>query len=188
MRRPTLPHSRFVFQFALIALLLGSLSATPQSAAGRVSIDSEDKRGNLLEIKDKRRVALLVMRSSVIDASGSDAPVIAEALAAKPKEALRHRFAYGTVARKLNSYMRKYRSMSAVYDISQADIIIYFKLVEYRRLLSGVYAYGEMFVIVNPMPDEHQPARVIWKTHKVVYAEDAIKDVVKELKRVRGER
>lgn len=193
MRRLTLHHSPGASKIALLAMYLGFLGSfgwLELSVAARspLNIGIEDAPGTLVEIKDRHRVALLISRSSVLDASGSDDPIVAEALAAKPRESLKHRLAYGVISRKLNGYMRKYRSMRPVYEIAQADIIIYFKLVEYRRLLNGVYPYGELFVIVNPRPEELRPARVIWKTKKVTFAEDAVKDFVKELKRVRQER
>ena len=78
--------------------------------------------------------------------------------------------------------------MRPVYEIAQADFIIYFKLVEYRQLLNGFYPYGELFVIVNPRPEERRTARVIWRTKKVRFADDAVRDFLKELKRVRDER
>ena len=155
-------------------------------AKSRGNIDEAPQ--TLGEIRGSQRFALLVKRSSVINAADSDDPIIAEALAAEPREASRHRHAYGSIAHKLNQYIRKYRSLQPVYDIGQADFIIYFKLVEYRRLLNGFYPYGELFVIVNARPAEGRPARVIWKTNKVSYADDAVKDFLKELKRVRGER
>jgi hypothetical protein len=124
----------------------------------------------------------------VVDASGSEDPVIREALAANPKEARRYRIAYGLISRKLNQYMRKHRSMSAVYEIEEADFIIYFRLLEYRRLLNGYYPYGELFVITKQRSAEMQAARVIWKTRKVMNAEDAVKELVKGMKQVRDER
>ncbi len=144
--------------------------------------------GSLREIKEKQSVALVIIRSSVLDATGDDAPIIQEALAAEPRLASRHRFAYSLVARKLNQYIRKYRSLRPADQTSQADFIIYFKLVEYRRMLNGTYPYGEMFVIVNPKPETTGSARIIWRTDKVMFAEDAIKALLRDLKQVRGER
>ncbi len=184
-------HSTCAFKVALITIFLSSFGWLEQSVAAGSPLDIglEDARGTLLEIKDRHRVALLISRSSVINASESDDPIVAEALASEPGEARRrHRYAYASVARKLNEYMRKYRSMRPVYEIAQADFIIYFKLVEYRRLLNGYYPYGELFIIVTPPPEERRPARVIWKTREVSFADDAVRDFLKELKRVRGER
>jgi len=177
------------FQIALLAILACCNGWSRPIAAKSVRYaDTEHTQGTLTEIKDANSVALLIIRSSVLDASGSDEPLVAEALAAEPRESIRHRYPYRVISRKLNDYMRKYRSMRPVYEIGQADFIIYFKLVEYRRLLNGYYPYGELFIIVTPRPEERRPARVIWRTKKVRFAEDAVKDFVKELKRVRQER
>ena len=193
MPRLTLSHSHCALRIARLATffgLLGSFGWLDPSVAARspLTIGIEDAPGNLAEIKDRHRVALLISRSSVLDASGSDEGIVAEALAAKPGEALRHRYPYRVITRKLNQYMRKYRSLRPVYETAQADIILYFKLVEYRRLLNGFYPYGELFVVVNPRPEERRTARVIWKTKKVMFANDAVRDFLKELKRVRDER
>ena len=142
----------------------------------------------LTEIKDKKRVALLVLKSSVVDASGSDDRIIAEALAAEPGQSRRHRYPYGLIARKLNQYIKKYRSLRPAYEMAEADFIIYFRLVEYRRVLNGYYPYGELFVIVNQQPEETRSAKLLWRSKKVMFVEDAVKDLIKQLKQVRGER
>ncbi|MGH9900279.1 MAG: hypothetical protein ACRD68_00395 [Pyrinomonadaceae bacterium] len=170
-----------------MAILLGCrelADATDTRPADR----DEDARWNLLEIREGRRVVLLINRSGVVDAGGSDGSVVAAALKADPRGARRYSYPYRVIARKLNDYIRKYRSMSAVDETAQADYIIYFNLVEYRRLLNGVYPYGELFVIVNPRPGGRESPGVIWKTKKLMMAEDAVKEFLKELKRVRGEK
>jgi hypothetical protein len=129
-----------------------------------------------------------VIQSSVVDASGSDLTIINEALEANARNSQRYRYAYRVIAQKLNEYIRKYRSMSAVTDTEDAECIIYFKLVEYRRVLNVLYPYGELFIIVNQRPEDEQPARVVWKSRKVMWAEDAMRDFLQDLKRVRGER
>lgn len=144
--------------------------------------------GSLAEIKDKHSMALVIIKSSVIDASGADETIIREALAAEPRLAVRHRFAYGVIAKKLNQYIRKYRNLRPADRISQADFVVYFKLVEYRRTLNGIYPYGELYVIVNPPLDSTGAARIIWRTKKLEFAEDAIKNLLRDLKQVRGER
>lgn len=174
-------------------LTLFCVSVTAWERVGNSSVPAktfpvEYWDGSLAEIKHKRSVALVIIKSSVLDASGDDEPVIREALAAEPRLAPRHRFAYSLIARKINQYIRKYRNLLPADKISQADFVIYFKLVEYRRMLNGTYPYGEMFVIVNPQPETTGSARIIWRTRKVVFAEDAIKDLLTDLKQVRGER
>lgn len=144
---------------------------------------------SLEEIRDKRRVFLLVIRSGVVDARGPDASALAEALSAGSRGARTHYYPYSVIARKLNEYIRKGRGMAAVHHAAEADYVIYFNVLEYRRTLNGVYPYGELFVILNRSGDGRpQPPRVIWKTRKVMWAEDAAKEFLRELKRVRGER
>ena len=173
---------------ALCALFLGCFGWLELTAAAVPPIEIEDPPRNLVDLKESQRLALLIKRSSVVNASESDDPIIDEALSSDPRESFKHRRAYNVIANKLNDYFRKYHSIRPVLEMDQADFIIYFKLVEYRRLLNGYYPYGELFVIVNPNPNESRPARVVWKTKKVTFAEDAIKDFVKELRRVRQER
>lgn len=144
-------------------------------------------RGSLAEINDLRRFKLVVIRSPVIDVRDTEKSLIAEAY----KEEIPSRrlyFPFATIARKLNEYIRKYRSMSAVERIADADYIILFNLLEYRRFLNGAYPYGELFVIVTERDDPPRPARIVWQARKVMWAEDAAKDLIKSLKSVRGER
>ncbi|HWN09229.1 MAG TPA: hypothetical protein VNO50_08185 [Pyrinomonadaceae bacterium] len=157
------------------------------SAAPAETFPVEYWDGSLAEIKDKQSVALVIIRSSVLDATGNDEPIIREALTAEPRLAPRHRFAYSLIARKLNQYIRKYRSLRPADQTSRADFILYFKLIEYRRMLNGVYPYGELFVILNSKPETTGSARIIWRTNKIVFAEDAIKALLRDLKQVRGE-
>ncbi len=173
--------------FLGLVVLPGGLNQNVAAAPpGKLRVD--DQEGNLTEIRDKRHIALLIVKSSILDASGTDDPTIREALGSEPREAPRYRFAYRVIAAKLNQYIRKHHSLQPVYETRQADFIVYFRLVEYRRLLNGFYPYGELFVIVGGQPGDVRPARIIWRTKKVMYAEDAFKNLVKELKQVRGER
>lgn len=188
-----LVYSHRAVRVALFASILGFVVlpgglSKNVAAASLAGFRVADQEGDLTEIRDKRRIALLIVKSSILDASGTDDPTIREALRSEPREALRYRFAYRVIAAKLNRYIRKHRSLQPVYETGQADFIAYFRLVEYRRLLNGFYPYGELFVIVGGQPGDVRPARIIWKTKKVMNAEDAIKNLVKELKQVRGER
>lgn len=188
-----LVYSHRAFRVVIFASLLGFvvlLSELNQHAAAapaaRLRLD--DREGDLTEIRDKRLIALLIVKTSILDASGTDDPTIREALSSEPRDALRYRHAYRVIARKLNQYIRKHRSLQPIYETDQADFIVYFRLVEYRRLLNGFYPYGELFVIVGGQPQDARNSRIIWRTKKVMYAEDAFGNLVKDLKRVRGER
>jgi hypothetical protein len=174
-----------------IALLIITSHGWPGLAAtvARYPLNADENvQGSLLEIKERRRAILIVVRSSVIVVGNSGAAIIDEALKTGPRDVRRHYYPYNVIAGKLNQYMRKHRSMSAVERVEQADYIIYFNLVEYRRTINGVYPYGELYVILNRGAGDAKPARIIWKTGKPMWAEDAVKAFLGELKRVRGER
>jgi hypothetical protein len=143
--------------------------------------------GSLTELRTRRRVLLLVRRSAVVDSREQARSILDEVY--RPDAELPQRFAriYNSIAGRLNKYMAKYRSISAVRDISHAEFIIFFNLLEYRRPLGHPYAYGEMFVILNERPGFGQP-RIIWKTRKSpVSVEDAINELIRDLKDARGE-
>lgn len=145
-------------------------------------------QGSLFEVRDKRRVLLHVARTPVIDTRDLSRSIINEAYRTDARRNRRYVYAFSSVARKLNEYVRKYKSLGAVEHVSDADFIIFFNLLEYRRSLGTFYPYGEMFVILNQPPESTVPPRIIWKTDRVLWAEDATKKLIKDLKLVRGER
>ena len=148
----------------------------------------EDEQGALRQIKESDRVGLIVIRNPVVDANGSHESIVAEALRTDPRNSRRHFYPYRIIARKLNEYIRKFRGMNAADEITRADYIICFNLLEYRRTVSGFYPYGELFVILNRKAEDAHSPRVIWKTKRIMWAEDAVKKFLKELKHARGER
>lgn len=144
--------------------------------------------GNSLEeVRDKRNVLLVVFKSRVIDVGDRERAIIEDVLKADPKPTGRYRWVYSQLAAKLNKYIRKYRSLSAATELSEADYVIFFNVVEFRRILNTIYPYGELFVIVKGSPETLKPPRVVWKAKKVLFAEDAIGDLIKDLKALRGE-
>jgi hypothetical protein len=144
--------------------------------------------GNSLEeVRDKRNALLVVYKSRVIDAGDRERAIIEDVLKADPVPKGRYRWVYTQLATKLNKYMRKYKSLSAASGLSEADYVIFFNVVEFRRILNTPYPYGELFVIVKGSPEISKPPRVVWRAKKVLFAEDAISDLIKDLKAVRGE-
>jgi hypothetical protein len=91
------------------------------------------------------------------------------------------------VAKKLNNYIRKHKSLSAATQLSDADCVIFFNLVEYRRILNTTYPFGELYIIVKGTPEKQKPPRVIWKSRKVLWAADAVDEFLRDLRTVRGE-
>ena len=142
---------------------------------------------SLAEVRDKRNVLLVVFKSRVLDITDRERAIIEDVLKADPNPKGRYRWVYGQIAAKLNKYAKKYRSLSAASDLSEADYVIFFNVVEFRRILNTIYPYGELFVIVKGSPETLTPPRVVWKARKVLFAEDAIGDLIKDLKAIRGE-
>jgi len=120
-------------------------------------------------------------------ASDRERAIIEDVLKANPEPKGRYRWVYSQLARKLNKYIEKYNSLSPARELSQADYVIFFNVVEFRRILNTPYPYGELFVIVKGSPETLKPPRIVWRAKKVLYAEDAISDLIKDLKALRGE-
>src|SRR5689334_13110039 len=156
----------------VMLLALSAAAQTPDSATGN----------SLAEVRDKRNALLIVFKSRVIDAGDGERAIIDDVLHADPVPKGRYRWVYTQLAKKLNKYINKYKSLSAASELSEADYVIFFNVVEFRRILNAVYPYGEMFVIVKGSPEELKPPRVVWRAKKVLYAEDAIGDLIKDLK------
>lgn len=175
-----------------IALLLASLLITlplPARAHGRQGADAAGDRvvnGSLAELRGKRRILLMVRRSSILDASGQGKEVLAEVYS-QPEPRTRYPRTFNLIAKLFNKYMARYQSITAARSISEAEFIVFFNLLEIRRPLGTPYAYGEMYVILNERGEGRQP-RIIWRARKgPAYAEDAAKELIKELKAARGE-
>lgn len=161
-------------------ILLLSLTAAAQTPELPTS-------NSLTEVRDKHNALLIVFKSQVIDASDRESAIIDDVLHADPVPKGRYRWVYTQLAKKLNKYISKYKSLSAARGLSEADYVIFFNVVEFRRILNTPYPYGELFVIVKGSPEELKPPRVVWRAKKVLVAEDAIGDLIKDLKAVRGE-
>jgi hypothetical protein len=169
---------------AIFALSCHSCAATSQGQTGLITAISD--RNSLAEVLGKKRALLLVFRSGVIDTGDNDRAVIEFALKADP-QSKRYRLTYDTIAQRLNRYINKYKSMSAATQLSDADYIIFFNLLEYRRILNATYPYGELFVILKGDPSVEQPPRVIWKSKKVQWAGDAVHELIKKFRELRRE-
>jgi hypothetical protein len=123
----------------LILLLCFSVAAqAPDPALGN----------SLEEVRDKQNALLVVYKSRVIDASDRERAIIEDVLKADPVPKGRYRWVYTQLAKKLNKYIHKYKSLNAASELSEADYVIFFNVVEYRRILNTPYPYGELFVII----------------------------------------
>jgi hypothetical protein len=163
----------------ILFLLLLCFSAAAQSPAVETN--------SLEEVRDKRSALLVVFKSRVLDVNDRERAIIDDVLKADPEPKGRYRWVYSQLARKLNKYIHKYNSLSPAHGLSDADYVIFFNVVEFRRILDTPYPYGELFVIVKGSPETLKPPRVIWRARKVLLAEDAISDLIKDLRALRGE-
>lgn len=143
--------------------------------------------GSLSDIQLTDKALLVVLKSSVISADEADRSIIDLVLKADSEPSPRHRLVYATLAKTLNKYIRKYKSLSAAAHLSEADLVIFFSLIEYRQILNVTYPFGELFIIVKGEPNARRPPRIVWKSRKVLWAGDAINDFLKDLKNTRGE-
>jgi hypothetical protein len=164
------------FRLALSILLLISCTSSTTVA--------QSASGSLAELKGKHKVWLIVRRGALLDASGADASVLSEVYKEGNNRQTYPR-TFNTIARRLNKYMKEHGSITAARNLSEAEFIVFFNVLEIRRPLGTPYAYGELFVILNL---ESKP-RVIWKTKSSgMFVDDAIASLISEMKAVRGER
>lgn len=145
------------------------------------------KENSLEEVRYKRSALLVVFKSRVLDVSDRERAIIDDVLKADPEPKGRYRWVYSQLARKLNKYIQKYNSLAPARALSDADYVIFFNVVEVRRILDTPYPFGELFVIVKGSPEKQKPPRVVWRARKVLFADDAISDLIRDLKALRGE-
>ena len=162
-----------------VLLLLLSFCATAQEPVTDLN--------SLAEVRDKHSALLVVFKSRVLDVGDRERAIIDDVLKADPNPQGRYRWVYTQLASKLNKYIHKYKSLSAASELSEADYVIFFNVVEFRRILNTNYPYGELFVIMKGSPEKLKPPRVVWRARKVLFAEDAIGDLIRDLKAIRGE-
>ena len=178
-------HKQKALILLAVLVLTTCVSAVAQDGAGRIK--SAHAGSSLAEVRDKHRALLVVFRSRVVDASGNERAIIEDVLKADPHPRGRFRRVHMQIARKLDKYKQKYGSLFPADGLADAEYVIYFNVVEFRRILDNVYPYGELFVIVKGTPEELKPPRVVWRANKILFAEDAIGNLIKELKALRGE-
>src|SRR5215216_6253184 len=172
---------------AVILILLLFFIWFSAAAQERLGDEALAPRNSLSEVLDKESALLLVFRSRVINASDRERAIIEDVLKADPQPKGYYRWVYTQLGRKLNKYINKYKSLSAANGLSEADYVIFFNVVEFRRILNTPYPYGELFVIVKGSPEILKPPRVVWRAKRVLNAEDAIGELIKDLKTIRGE-
>ena len=143
--------------------------------------------GTISELRDKKRAWLVVFKSRVVDAGNADKAIIEDVLKAEAQPRGRYRYVYNELANKLNKYIRKHGSLTSAKSLADAEYVIFFNVVEFRRILNAVYPWGELFVIVKGSPQESKPPRIVWRARKMMVGTDAVGDLVNALKTLRGE-
>ena len=151
------------------------------------SAAAQEPSNTLEEVRHKQNALLVVFRSKVIDLENQERAIIDDVLKADPSPRGRYRWVYAQLAKKLNKYIKKYKSLNAATELAEADYVIFFNVVEIRRILNTPYPFGELYVIVKGSPQTRKPPRVVWRAPKVLFAEDAIGELIKDLKNMRGE-
>jgi hypothetical protein len=179
--------------FAVLLLALCACGAGVVRAQGKAAeADGAGvEYGSLEEIKYKRSAMLLVGRSLSVDAR-TPTKVSAEDVrrALEEPRARINSNAYRIIGRKMNKYIRKYKSMTSVETRTDAEFFIIFKIMQERRSFidNQPYSYGKLFVVVPGDGGARRP-RVVWESKGVqMLAEDATGDLIKALKELRGEK
>ena len=146
-------------------------------------------RGTLADRKGLRRLALLVSRALVVDAR--DPALVAledyrRALEGFPPR--QHDAAARRVAEKINKYIRKYRSSTAVDSLKDADLVLVYKVTGERRsaVPGDPYVWGKLFIVAL---DAQRTPRVVWESEgDDENPEEATGDFIKALRNARGEK
>ncbi len=171
------------------ALLIGA--GLPRAAARQrpYTRDRSVPRGRLEGVQGLRRIALLVSRALVVDARDPALVALEDYRRALDGRAPRpHDAAARRVAEKINKYIRKYRSSTAVEEIADADLVLVFKVTGQRRsaIPDDPFVWGKLFVIA--IGADRTP-RVVWESEgEAKNPEDATGDFIKAFRNARGER
>jgi len=183
------PAPRRAFRAALLCCAL-ALCAAAGAAAQSAADDGEVPRGELSEIRDRRRALVVVSRSYSVDTRGPLRGVFEEVFEKPARAVLRHEYAYELVARRLERYEREYGGLEIVETLEEADFVIVYKVVALHRSFSEdePFVYGELFVFLNRAPERPQPA-LLWRTKgDHVPPGEAVGAFLKSLKAVRGQK
>ena len=169
------------------ALALAALLAL--AAAGPARAQTQAPRRHIEEVRDGRRVAILVSRAYIVDARDPARAAFdhyRKALAGEPPRP--HPAGHRAVARQLNKYITKHRSITAVETVEEADFVIVFNVLRTRRSFvpDEPYVYGQLFVIARP---PGQPPRVVWESEdNNMGVDDAVEEFLDAFKVARGEK
>lgn len=180
-----------------LALLLAALAcpaAAPRAArapdaVAQRAVAERVARGSLAEVTGVRRAALLASRSLVVDAREPALSALEDYRRALAGESPRqHLAAARLVAGRVNKYIRKYRMMTAVDDIAEADLVLVFKVTGQRRsaIPGEPFVWGKLYAIAV---GRDRAPRLVWESEgDNLEAQDAAEDFLKAFKAARGEK
>ena len=182
---------------ALLFAALLPLAATPAPTRARQGGDGEPRpdeqgipRAPFSELRDARRVLLLVNRMLAVDTAGTPRAVYDETFLRPSRMPPRYDYAYALVERQLEKYRAQGGRLLGVEAVEEAELVVVYKVITQMRSFSRdrPFIYGEMFVFLNRTQDEPEPA-LLWRTKDdQTSPEDATKEFIKQLKTLRGER
>ncbi|MET0625160.1 MAG: hypothetical protein ABW250_19635 [Pyrinomonadaceae bacterium] len=183
-------RASLILAAAFVACAAGATPFQAANARQRAEVrEQRAPRGPLWEVTGRRRVALLVSKSLVVDAREPALAAfddIRRALAGSPPQL--HVPAARLIAARLNKYVRKYRMMTAADDYAKADLFIVFKVTGQRpsAIPAEPFVWGKMYVIAV---DADRSARVVWESEADdTPAEEAADEFLKAYRTARGEK
>src|SRR5690348_15209874 len=103
----------------LAVLLLASCTATLAQQERTAAMQSAHAGNMLNELRDKHRALLVVFRSRVLDVNDRERAIMDDVLKADPQPKGRNRWVYNQLAQKLNSYVNKYKSLTAAEGLAE---------------------------------------------------------------------
>jgi hypothetical protein len=176
---------------ALSLCLCGVAASRGRAGAQDKAADAEGiEHGRLEEIREKRVFVLLVSRSFTVDARSPSKVSASDVREALEHQGVRHARAHGVIASRLDKYVSKYKSMTAVETSPGAEVFIVFKVMRERPTFraDASLCFGKMFVFISGGGEKATP-RVVWESgDEMTLAEDAADAFIKALKAVRGEK
>lgn len=161
-------------------------AATPEQPAAEAPAPARPAvaYGSLQEVGGTMHTRLLVIRPRTVHA-GDAALGVVESVRKRAVTERRLGRVHNAIAKMLNKYVQKYGSMTATRSAEEAEYVVVFNLLQFKRVLNDFYPTGEMYLVAYREPG---PPRVLWKTPKEMFYDDATKNLIKALKQSRGEK